>query len=1037
MDKLIDGRYRIESTIGKGGMGIVYHAYDRLTMQHVALKQVNVDGLAGTEDDTTSLRVRLVTEFQIMAGLHHPFVMEVFDYGFYGEPYFTMPILQDSSSILEATENTDFPNKLDLIIDLLQALQYLHRRGVIHRDLKPNNILIDEHGNLQLLDFGLAIKERKSNEMVGTVAYMSPEALAGEIISESSDLFSAGVIAYQLLTRAHPFDSDDLYTAVRNILETHPDYSPLEQYPLLCNVLEKLLEKQVADRYQNANDVIIELCEAFKRPLPSENQAILDSYLKAAQFVGRDDEMRLLKDALYEASDQSGSAWLVGGESGIGKTRLLDEIRINALVKGALVLRGTAMEGGGLPLQLWRDILRRLALVPDLTDQEAGVFKHAIPEIDRLVERSVTPAPQLGAEDGRQRLAVTIVDVLRRQKRPVLILLEDIHWALDSIDLLKRIVNMIEFIPVLLVATYRTDEYPELPDLLPIENKLILERLAPEAIAELSLSMLGETGASEELVNLITRETEGNTYFIVEGIRSLAESAGRLSAIEVDQLPDEITAWGMQDIIRKRLERVPLRYRGLLRLIAIGGRTIDVDMLENLAEMYVIRPLDWLTDLANLAILETRDNQWQFSHDKLRQQLLADISDVDKRAFHQQIAEAIEFAHLGDLNYAPILQKHWFQAVNPQKERFYAATAAAQSLAVGDYHNARQLFERVLILTPEDDVAQRSTLLVTLATVCSQLSDFEAANNYASQALTLAESSNRMETAIQAYCVKAAVAENLAEFEDGMELLQQALDHFGTLDNPSLKVQVLNALATVLVRLEKLDTAETYLDQAEEELQAIDERLLQAEYQLARGILEQRKGNMSAAEMNIYGALIIFESVGNYSQTARTRSELGRIAFIGERYAIATSHLELALQTYRDLGDKLSAADCLTNLGKIYLKLDETVTAREYFAEAIAIAMEIDTPWLMLDAMMGGAQVLIVDAGSAEEAALVDPKLDKSTNVRSTQMIIQKILMQVRDRVSSEVYNSIASQGSRLNLKDLVQLIDEESQASDTDDNST
>ena len=1026
MDNLIDGRYRVETEIGKGGMGVVYHAYDRLTRQHVALKQVNVDGMAGTDGDTSSLRMLLVSEFQIMASLHHPFVLEVYDYGFHGEPYFTMPLLFDAVSILDATHDTTFARKIDVIIDLLQSVHYLHRRGVIHRDIKPNNILIDKDGTLQLLDFGLAVTDRKASEMAGTVAYMSPEAMAGEIVTEASDLFSIGILAYQILTGTHPFEEKELYKTVRNVLEETPDYEPLNDYPYLVNVLEKLMAKQADDRYQDAQAAINDLCFAFERPLPPESEAILDSYLKTAQFVGRKEEMRLLKDALYEASDQNGSAWLIGGESGIGKTRLLDELRINALVKGALVLRGTAMEGGGLPLQLWRDILRRLALVKDLTEQEASVFKQVIPEIDHLIEQSVMSAPQLGAEDSRQRLATTIIDVLRRQKRPVLLMLEDVHWGLDSLDLLKRVVKMIDITPVLLVATFRTDEYPELADLLPIENQITLDRLSEAAIEELSLSMLGDDNASQELVDLIARETEGNTYFIVEGIRALAEQAGRLSAIGDSQLPEEITAWGMQDIIRKRLDRVPLKYRGLLRLVAIGGRKIDVDVLENLAEKYLIKAQDWLTDLANQSVLEVRDEKWQFSHDKVRKQLLADISDLDKMAFHQQIAEAIEWVHLGDLNYAPILQEHWYHAGNPQKERFYAATAAAQTLAVGNYRKAHELFERVLALTPDEDVAQQGTIMVTLATICSQLSNFDLANHYAQQALDLAHDTDRMETAVQAYCVQASIAENRAEFEDGRMLLQEALNRFGSLDNPTLKVQVLNALATVLIRLDNLEMASTYLDEADTILATLDDRILTAEYQVARGLLEQSKGDLQATESNLYSALVTFESVGNYSQTARTRAELGRIAFLGERHSIAIAHLELALRLYRDLGDKLSAADCLTTLGKIYLQLESNETARDYFEEAVNIANEIDTPWLMLDAVMGGAQVLIADAD--DDATIGDISLDKSTNARSTQMIIEKIMRQVRDRVSSDVYNTIVSQGSRLNLKELVQLIDDESQ---------
>lgn len=1021
MDTLIDGRYRIESVIGKGGMGVVYQAYDRLTRQHIALKQVNLDAIAGSSDDSHSLRTRLVTEFQIMAGLHHPFVMEVYDYGFDGEPFFTMPILHRARPLLEAVRELSLEHKIGILIDILQALQYLHRRGVIHRDLKPSNIMISENGRVHLLDFGLAVTDRKTREIAGTIYYIAPEVMDGGPSTEASDLFAIGVIAYEMISGTHPFAARELIVTVQRMLEADPDYDLLNK-PEIVPVVRRLLEKNPDRRYKSPQNVIADICAAINRPLPPEDEAIRDSYLKAARFVGRDAEIQQLKDAFTEATQSRGSAWLIGGESGIGKTRLLDELRVNALVKGALVLRGHAMEGGGLPMQLWRDILRRLALASDLTDQEAGVFKDVIPEIDLILERSVPPAPALGAEDSRQRLAATLVDVLRRQKRPVVLMLEDVHWALESLDPLKRLVEMLPIIPVMLVATYRTDEYPNLPDLLPIRNIIRLDRLSDKAIADLSISMLGKDGITPKLLDLIRRETEGNTFFIVEAMRMLALQAGRLSAIGQSVLPKEIIAGGVQDILRRRLDRVPLRYRGLLRLAAIGGRIVDVDVMESLAEKYEIDITEWLSSLANNAVLETRDGSWQFTHDKLRKQLLEDIPDFDKAAFHQQIAEAIEWVHLGNLNYATLLRQHWYMAGNPQKERYYAATAGGQMLALGNYGKARFLFERVLELTPQDETAQRANLLVTLATVCSQLSDFDAADEYAGQALELAQLTRRMETTIQTYCIRATIAESRSQFEDGVTLLEQALIHFDALENPALKVQVLNALSTVLVRLSRVDEAETHLDQAGDILPQVNDRVISAEYDLARGIMEQQKGNVAAAEMHIYNALITFESVGNYSQVARTRSELGRIAFAQERYEIATAHLELALRNYRDLGDQLGAADSLTNLGKVYLQLEEKEIARDYFEEAVAIAAEINTPWLMLDAMIGGAQVLITTA-SAEDAGLVEPRLDKSSSVPSTQQIIQKILMQMRGHMSTEVYQSMVEQESKLNLKDLVQWI--------------
>lgn len=136
--------------------------------------------------------------------------------------------------------------------------------------------------------------------------------------------------------------------------------------------------------------------------------------------MGRQAELQQLTTALQDTIAGNGSAWLVGGESGVGKSRLLEELRTVGLVEGALVLRGQAVEGGGLPYQLWRDPLRRLVLSVALSDLEAGVLKPIVPDISTLLERDVPDAPELAGEAGQQRLAVTIADVIKRQPQPLL-----------------------------------------------------------------------------------------------------------------------------------------------------------------------------------------------------------------------------------------------------------------------------------------------------------------------------------------------------------------------------------------------------------------------------------------------------------------------------------------------------------------------------------------------------------------------------------------------------------------------------------------
>ena len=180
--KLIGKRYQLLEKIGEGGMGVVYLAHDRLNNETVALKQVQL-----TPDEKSShhsppqsvmmLRQFLATEFELLASLRHPHIIAVRDYGFdrHGQPYYTMAYLPEAQTLREASQDLSIPEKLTLIQQVLQALAYLHRRGVLHRDIKPANILV-VNGEARLLDFGMAQRTAEANKTPsagGTMVYLS------------------------------------------------------------------------------------------------------------------------------------------------------------------------------------------------------------------------------------------------------------------------------------------------------------------------------------------------------------------------------------------------------------------------------------------------------------------------------------------------------------------------------------------------------------------------------------------------------------------------------------------------------------------------------------------------------------------------------------------------------------------------------------------------------------------------------------------------------------------------------------------------
>jgi serine/threonine protein kinase len=281
--RLVGGRYELRAQLGAGAMGTVYRATDRLTGNIVALKRVTLPGdqldFALRAQQDTDYRLALAHEFRTLASLRHPNIIHVLDYGFDAQnrPYFTMALLEGAKTILDASRDQSLMVQLRLIAQVLQALAYLHRRGILHRDLKPGNMLVTPLDQVKLLDFGLADALVHANGAVGTLAYMAPEVLRNQPLSQASDLYAVGVIVYQLVVGQHPFNVHDPVRLTRDILHRIPDLSVIgnRQFAQILakwlekdqdignrqfdQILAKWLEKDQDKRYGDANQLLADL----------------------------------------------------------------------------------------------------------------------------------------------------------------------------------------------------------------------------------------------------------------------------------------------------------------------------------------------------------------------------------------------------------------------------------------------------------------------------------------------------------------------------------------------------------------------------------------------------------------------------------------------------------------------------------------------------------------------------------------------------------------------------------------------------------
>lgn len=702
----IGRRYILEERLGQGGMGTVYRAYDRLTGEHVALKHVTLqkENLQFASHATSmDVEVALAQEFKTLASLRHPHIISVLDYGFNEslQPYFTMELLENAQDIVEAASLLSQDDQIQLLVQVLQALAYLHRRGIIHRDLKPDNVLVID-GHVKVLDFGLAISKdyltMGDDVVAGTLAYMAPEILQGRPASIASDMYAVGVIGYEIFAEKYPFEVKEVSRLIHDIMFTTPDVTALGVDPLLEGVLGRLLAKEPDERYTDARELIRIYAEATNQTLKYETDTIRESFLQAAHFVGRSSEVAVLTQALQDAQNGRSSTWLVGGESGVGKSRLMDEMRTQALVQGMLAVRGEAISAGGSPYQVWREPLRRLILELDLTVGEASVLKPLLPDISRLLDQNIPDAPELDPQAAQDRLVNTVETLLRRHRKSLAIFLEDLQWAgsesIAMLDRLSRLTNS----PVLIVGNYRDDEAPALPNSLPAAKTLKLERLEQAHIQQLSESMLGEAGKRQEVLELLQRETEGNAFFIVEVVRALAEEAGQLELIGVSSLPDTVFVGGVQNLIQRRLDRVPAEIIPVLQCAAVLGRQLDIPVLQHLDQSRSVN--SWLTTCADAAVLEVQDNQWRFAHDKFRETLLRNLSEDEHKRLHQRVAEAVETVYHDNLpQYYALLAYHWTQAEVTDQALHYLEKAGEQALKNFANEEALEFFQKALGLS--------------------------------------------------------------------------------------------------------------------------------------------------------------------------------------------------------------------------------------------------------------------------------------------------------------------------------------------------
>ena len=307
----LGNKYKIVELLGKGGMATVYKGYQAGIDRYVAIKILPPH--PGQDDEYIR---RFEQEARLIARLQHPHILPVYDYGADGEILYLAIAFVEGGSLADRIDNGPVPiaQVERYLREVSAALDYAHRQGIVHRDIKPDNILINAEGYTLLADFGIAklaggeSKLTATGGMVGTPAYMAPEQARGGTIGPAADIYSLGVVTYEMLTGRQPFTADTpLQLVMKHVTEPVPDIADVMRNvpPALTGVMLRVMAKNAADRY----DCAIDFYEDFSRAVQGQDV--------------RPDTARFAATAVM-AADQSGTLQLPQSPTAAGRTRIAE-----------------------------------------------------------------------------------------------------------------------------------------------------------------------------------------------------------------------------------------------------------------------------------------------------------------------------------------------------------------------------------------------------------------------------------------------------------------------------------------------------------------------------------------------------------------------------------------------------------------------------------------------------------------------------------------------------------------------------------------
>jgi tetratricopeptide (TPR) repeat protein len=976
----INSRYTIIRTLGDNPHGGVFLAEDSLFGKtRIALKTLPSHSIDSAH--LTTLR----DEFLTLSRFKHPNIAQVFDFGtihstdmpgYEGAFFFTLEYFE-GKDLFQFTADKEADCFPELAYQIAHALAYIHRHQLIHFDIKPSNIMVtnaiwgdDTIPLVKIIDFGFASSTIASLEQPirGTLDYIAPELLRGDPYDERIDLYSLGASLYEIAERATPFKGDAATSIVKQHLTSPLPVPGRKDLPAVLNALiAGLLQKDPGLRIRSAASVIERLHGSFARE--SQYRSVL-IHIPVHCLAGRENEVkrlqRFLVDGLAEGTPQGGQpAQFIIGETGIGKTSLLHEVRRRSQASGTIVFDTQCFARIAEPYEPFLKILRdQIAYVRSFgTRGDALLALHA--EFLSAALGTDEPYAEAHRRFGEPERRLHFVDQWANlfydiaSFTPYAVIVDDIDNADEStIELFQYILRSAGMHRVKFLVTGASGSLiiPQLQThaAQPAEV-LTLEALDEPAVEELMCAFLDLPDVPRSLASAVTQRIGGSPYILREFLSQYAgaqpETLCEMIAEDI-QHPSGTFAYTISQMYEQKMSKRKPEELFLMRLMSCFDAPVPMALLAQLSPFSPQRLKYFLDLLGSLGIVRSLENggRWHLAQSQFQSFIYSGLG-TEQAMLHGLIAETMVKGGSGAPQNAEAIANHFKRAGENRKAYAYFVEAAELKRAHFAIHESIALLNEACSVIPSEEADL--SVFEHLAQAYSQAGDYKNAvilygqlrmdadcdakrYMYAKELGLIHNREGQLDNAVE--CLSEAsrlarTAEETIDVEEELTIIDMSRGRYTDAYERCMNVLktntaiiesvaitgILNNLGIIHFYQNHFDDAAACFHQSVSILEREGEKSKLIGPFLNLGNVHGAQGHFADAEEYWQHALLLAQEVGNLQQEARAYNNIGIAAFNQGNHDDASLYYEKAFGIFSRLGLVPGMALCLTNIGEVHL----------------------------------------------------------------------------------------------------------------------